>query len=80
MPSTTRSGTGASALPSMVKVTVPVGVPSPAVTTVAVNVTVSPTTDGSFDDDDRHRGRQRVVRPSRVSTVWVKGFDTVLAA
>ena len=51
-PPTTESGTGVCACPSMVKVTVPVGVPAnPDAVTIAVNVTCWPTVDG-FNDDD----------------------------
>jgi hypothetical protein len=51
-PPTTASAMGVCACPSMVKVTVPVGVPAnPGAVTIAVNVTGWPTVDG-FNDAD----------------------------
>src|SRR6185312_5983743 len=50
-PPTIRSGTGRWATPSIVKVTLPVGVPDPLVgATVAVNVTIAPTAEGLADE------------------------------
>ncbi len=49
---TSESGTGVSACPSIVKVTVPVGVNrDPVAVTTAVNVTCWPTVDGFSDDE-----------------------------
>src|SRR5262249_55167101 len=49
-PATTWSETGACAVPSMEKVTVPVGVPLVADVTVAVNVTVWPRVEGLTEE------------------------------
>ena len=65
--------TGAWGVPSMVKVTVPVGVPEPGATalTVAVKVTVWPDTDGLTEE-------VTVVVLLALLTVWVNGEAVLL--
>src|SRR5439155_21134157 len=67
------SATGACGVPSMVKVTVPLGVPEPGETalTVAVNVTVWPETDGLAEETT-------VVALLALLTVWVNGVAVLL--
>ena len=65
--------TGAWGVPSMVKVTVPVGVPAPGATalTVAVKVTVWPDSDGLTEE-------VTVVVLLALLTVWVIGEAVLL--
>src|SRR5262249_13387597 len=66
------SATGACAVPSMVKVTVPPGVPAPGATalTVAVKVTAWPKTDGLVEE-------VRAVVVLALFTTWVRAPDVL---
>ena len=67
------SATGVCGVPSIVNVTVPVGVPVPGETalTVAVNVTVWPETEGLAEETT-------VVALLALLTVWVNGAAVLL--
>ena len=70
-PSTIVSATGACAWPSIVNVTVPPGVPVPALATTAVKVTAWPTVEGLAEAVSR----VRVASSGAALTTCVNGTD-----
>jgi len=81
LPPPTESDTGVSACPSMVKVTVPVGVPEKdGALTTAVKVTCWPTVDGFIDDASTVMEPGRVLDPTAFENAEVFPLGSVAVA